>query len=234
MTHDPAAREVERIRAVYARRAQTGRERRYSLFEPAHLFQSQTLERALLRALRREGLTTLAGLRILDLGCGEAAWLRSLIRYGADASRLVGVDLREDILPRWNEDLHVAVACGDRLPFKPESFDIVSQLTMMSSVLDAGMRRAIAREMLRVLKPSGIILWYDFTVNPLNHDVAGIRLEQLRELFSGVEIRAQRVTLAPPLTRLLAPRAWLACEALERIPMLRTHLLATLKPSAVN
>ena len=83
--------------------------------------------------------------------------------------------------------------------------------------------------MLRVLRPGGTLLWYDFTVNPFNRDVAGVRLSQLRELFPGTTLRVERVTLAPPLTHLLAPRLWLACDALQRIPWLRTHLLATIR-----
>jgi len=100
---------------------------------------------------------------------------------------------------------------------------------MMSSVLDPGMRRTIVSEMLRVVRPGGILLWYDFTVNPFNRDVAGIRHGELCGLFQGAVVNASRVTLAPPLTRLLAPRAWLACEILAAIPWLRTHLFATVR-----
>jgi SAM-dependent methyltransferase len=223
-----AAREAQRIRDVYARRASSGRERRYSLFLPAHLFHAQALERALTRALRREQITTLAGQWILDIGCGGGSWLTGLTRFGALADCLYGVDLREEALPTKG-DANYAAASGGDLPFQSGSFDLVCQLTMMSSVLDISMRRRIAGEMLRVLRPGGRLLWYDFTVNPFNRDVTGIRLSQLRDLFPGATLHVERVTLAPPLTRLLAPRLWLACEAMEQIPWLRTHLLATIR-----
>ena len=226
-----AAREAERIRDVYARRARSGREERYSLFQPAHLFHAQSLERALVRSLGREGITTLAGLRILDVGCGGGSWLAGLTRFGAEPARLAGVDLRAEALAPAAE-IRRATGAGDWLPFASGAFDIVCQLTMMSSVLDGEMRQRIAAEMLRVLRPGGIVLWYDFTVNPLNRDVRGVRLPQLRALFPGAKLRAERVTLAPPLTRFLSRRAWLACTALEQIPWLRTHLLATIRPAA--
>ena len=36
------------------------------------------------------------------------------------------------------------------------------------------MKQAVAEEMLRVLKPQGLILWYDYHVNnPWNKDVRG-------------------------------------------------------------
>jgi ubiquinone/menaquinone biosynthesis C-methylase UbiE len=222
----PTQAEIDRIRAAYARRDRSGRDRRYSLFEPAHLFQTQSLERAVLGALRAAGLDSLSGLRILDVGCGGGGWLKGLVRYGAEASRLTGIDLREKVLVRGREGPELAVAAADSLPFSADSFDIVSQLTMMSSILDRAMRGRIAGEMLRVLRPGGLMLWYDFTVNPFNPDVAGIRPAELRVLFPATSMHWQRVTLAPPVTRILAPRAWMICEALERVPWFRTHLLA--------
>lgn len=227
-----AGDEANRIRAVYERRAASGRERRYSLFEPGHMFHSQSLERALVRVLRREGLTSLAGLRILDVGCGGGSWLAGLNRFGAEPQNLFGVDLRRAALPSDPSELNLAVASGDRLPFASQTFDLVFQLTMLSSVLQRNMRAAIAGEMLRVLKPSGILLCYDFTVNPFNPDVAGVRRAELDQLFPLTRIRTDRVTLAPPLTRLIAPRSWLLCELLEGIPWLRTHLLASIRPAA--
>jgi SAM-dependent methyltransferase len=137
------------------------------------------------------------------------------------------VDLRQEVLSGSRAEARLALASADSLPFVDDRFDVVCQLTMMSSVLDPGMRGCIAAEMLRVLRPGGLVLWYDFTVNPFNPDVAGIRPAELRELFRGTVMRWQRVTLAPPLARLLAPHSWMICEALERLPWLRTHVLAT-------
>jgi len=67
--------------------------------------------------------------------------------------------------------------CGDasRLPFKDGSFDIVMQFTVFTSILDREVKKAVATEMLRVLKADGIILWYDYHMNnPKNPDVKGI------------------------------------------------------------
>jgi ubiquinone/menaquinone biosynthesis C-methylase UbiE len=178
--------------------------------------------------LGREGITTLAPMRVLDVGCGGGSWLSGLTRFGADPDNLIGVDLRQEAL-RSSPVVRRAVSAADQLPFESYSFDMVCQVTMVSSILDGVMRTRIAAEMQRVLRPAGILLWYDFTVNPLNRDVKGVPLSELRALFPGASIRAQRVTLAPPLTRLLARRAWPVCEALELVPWLRTHLLAIVR-----
>jgi hypothetical protein len=51
----------------------------------------------------------------------------------------------------------------------------------------------------------------------------------LRRLFPGFAMRIRRVTLAPPLARLVAPRSRLAADLLERLPPLRTHILALIR-----
>ena len=233
MTLRDAAREAERIRSVYARRARRGREQRYSLFEPAHLFQAQSLEREMLRSLRAEGFDSLEGKRILDVGCAGGGWLAGLVRYGARSPDLYGIELREEILSQGSGQIQLLAADAGSLPFASASFDIVAQVTMMSSVLDWRLRRRIAAEMLRVLRPDGLVLWYDFTVNPFNRDVAGVKDGELRRLFPSAVIGVRRLTLAPPLTRFFAPRSWFACDTLERIPWLRTHILATIRRPAL-
>lgn len=221
--------EARRITAAYARRAASGVDERYSSFEPAHLFQLQGLERAVLQLLRQEGVRTLAGLRVLDVGCGDGGWLQGLVRYGAAPEHLVGVDMRRSVLPGRDCSTFM-VASADALPFQDASFDVVCQLTMLSSVLDDGIRRHIVSELLRVLRGSGVILWYDFVVNPFNPDVRGIGRKELSALFPDAALRVRSVTLAPLLTRQLAGRSWLACAALDAIPLLRTHLVAVIRP----
>jgi ubiquinone/menaquinone biosynthesis C-methylase UbiE len=58
------------------------------------------------------------------------------------------------------------------LEYSDESFDVVIQSTVFTSVLDINVKRQMASEMCRVLKPEGLILWYDYHVNnPWNADV---------------------------------------------------------------
>ena len=224
--------EPERIREAYARRAQRGLDNRYSLADPANLYLFQRRERALLGLLRRRGLLPLADTKIIDVGCGTGELLASFVRYGASPNDLAGVDLLEE---------RIATACGrypsidfragdaQRLPFDDESFDIALQFTLLSSVLDEEVRRNIAAETLRVLRPGGIIVWYDFIWNPANRDTRGIALGELRELYRGCPIDARRVTLAPPISRRLAPFSWTLCRLLEAAPFLCSHYLAAVE-----
>ncbi len=221
-------REMRRLRRSYAARRDGGRDDRYAPFEQANLFRLQGLERAIAAEFRRAGLLPWDGRTALDVGCGGGWWLRQLLRWGARPAEVLGIDALPEAIDaarRVHPDIGLLLSAGDALPFADASIDLVSQFTVFSSMLDAGVRRRAAAEMLRVLRPGGFVLWYDFTVNPTNRQTRGIGGREAVGYFAGCSIRSRRVTLAPPLARLVAPRSWLGAEMLECVPPLRTHLL---------
>ena len=223
--------EAERVRAAYARRAALGLDSRYDYTQPANLFIYQSRERVLLDLLRDASLLPLTGRRVLDVGCGGGGVLRDLLRYGATPEDLHGIDLLEDRVGRARELLpgsDIRLGDAQALPWDDASFDLTLGFTLLSSVVDEAARRRVIGEMTRVTRPGGRIILYDFWVNPANRDVRPLRRDDVRALFPGRPVHFQGTTLAPPLTRLLAglPGGWLACTALEVIPLLRTHFLA--------
>jgi ubiquinone/menaquinone biosynthesis C-methylase UbiE len=211
-----------------------GLDDRYAYWEPANLFVFQSRERALLSALRAASMLPLTGRKVLDAGCGDGAVLRDLLRYGAEAADLDGIDLLEDRVARARELTPGAqIEAGDvqAMPYQAASFDLVLAFTLLSSVTDAAARQRVASELLRVTKPGGLVVVYDFWMNPFNRDVKALKRESLRTLFPGRQIAFYGTTLAPPLTRLLlkAPGGWLAATLLEVIPFLRTHYVAAIR-----
>ena len=116
-------------------------------------------------------------------------------------------------------------ANGQDLPFKDESFDLALQFTAFSSVLDPEIKRDMAEAMLRVLKPDGGVLWYDFIWNPTNSQTKGIGLKEIKSLFPGCTFLVSRITLAPPLTRLLLPKYPRLVEWLSSLIIFNSHLL---------
>jgi SAM-dependent methyltransferase len=228
---DPSFRvEEERIRSAYAARAG---EACYAE-SVAGRFQIQERERQVLRLLDRHGFLPLSGKRILEVGCGTGKWLRDLIAWGADPENVFGVELLQASAARARRlcPQSVTVECANaaKLRFDSGSFDLVLQATVFTSVLDGDMKQAMAAEMLRVLRPNGLILWYDFFVrNPWNPYVQPVGRSEIRRLFPGCSLELRRVSLAPPLARLVAPRSWLACSIMARVPPLCTHYLGAFR-----
>ena len=236
----PASARVEeaRIHTVYAKRPRS--DARYSWLNPGHLFMMQEREHRLLTLLQRYGFTLLDTYKILEIGCGTGYWLREFVKWGVRPENITGVDLLSDRVAEAKKlcPEAVQVQCGSAatLAFPNNTFDLVLQSTVFTSVLDPSMKQQMASEMLRVVKGDGLILWYDYRVNnPWNSDVRGIKRQEISQFFPGCLLQLQRITLAPPLVRLLAPCSWLVCYVLGKVPWLCTHYLGVIrkKPTQV-
>jgi ubiquinone/menaquinone biosynthesis C-methylase UbiE len=224
--------DLDRLRHEYA-----DRQRRfagsdlYSPFNAGALFTQQQRQRDVLRILRRYGFYPLDGKHLLEVGCGNGGVLLEYLSFGASPTRLYGVDLLRDRLQEAHGRLpHLPLACADgqSLPYPAQCFDLLLQYTAFSSILDDGVKANLGREMLRVLKPNGLILWYDFWLNPTNPQTRGIRPAEIRKLFPGCRYEFHRITLAPPVARRIAPRAWGLALFLESLKVLNTHYLTAI------
>jgi len=205
----------------------------YSLFNTSNLFAMQLRQHAILQSLKQSGLTSLAGLSILEVGCGGGGVLTEHFGFGALPEKLFGVDLLFDRLLHAHQRLPASGlvnADGQSLPFPPHSFDLVLQFTAISSILDSEIRRHICDDMIRVVKPGGLILSYDFWLNPINPQTRGLRPREIRELFPNCQIRFHKITLAPPIARRLVPISWGLSYFLETLKIFNTHYLAAIRP----
>jgi SAM-dependent methyltransferase len=222
--------ESDAIRERYARRAAADVARRYGPFQPDDLLRAQANERALVALLRSRNLTSVGGLSVLEIGCGEGISLLQLIRLGFDPARMVGNDLREDALEAAGRILPASVrfVAGEAsvADFGGDRFDIVAQSTVFSSILDPALQGAVAERMWSLTRPGGAVLWYDLALdNPWNPDVRGVPLARVRTLFPEAAITARRVTLAPPIARAAARVHAALYRLLDAMPWLRSHLL---------
>ena len=226
--------EIERIRQEYASRAQRLEGNNiYSLFNPPQLFAIQQRQRAILKCMQRSGFYPLSEKRILEVGCGSGGVLLESLSFGARASRLHGTDLLLDRLQSTRQtilNLPLTNADGQNLPYAANRFDLTMQLTAFSSILDDVVKKNIALEMLRVTRPLGMILWYDFWLNPTNPQTRGIRPSEIRQLFPGCTYEFHKITLAPPLARRIVPFSWGLALLLESLKIFNTHYLVAIRP----
>lgn len=228
--------ETQRIASEYERRRREIADDFYALSKPANLFLRHSQEFAFQRALIKFGLIPLADKRILEVGCGTGQWFTFWQNLGAQPATLSGIELdanRAAESQRLFPQADIQVGDARELPWSNASFDIVFQSTVFTSVLDANYQTRIASEMLRVLKPGGLILWYDFQYNnPRNPNVRGIGRQRISQLFPDCRMKAWRCTLAPPLARRVAPWSRWFAGLLESIRFLNTHLVVgIIKPN---
>lgn len=226
--------DLQRIEVEYTRRAGSAAyQTLYSVFNAGNLHAIHSRERALMSLLRRNNLADLSNVRLLDVGCGSGGELLRWIGYGVRPENCSGIDLMPERIVSAQSRLPASVqlqqADASRLEYPDATFDIVTQFTVFSSILDGKLKKSIASEMLRVLKPAGCIIWYDFWLNPKNKQTRGVRMAEIHSLFPHSSIKGKRITLAPPIARRVAPLSNLLADVIELLP-LKTHWLVCIRP----
>ena len=218
--------------ALASRIEEDGAQGLYAHLSRAGRYIHTTRDSAFLTLLHRNGIDALGGLDIVEIGCGTGSLIRTLVHYGANPSLVEAVDMSSArAMATRQHHQRVAQADAAALPYTDASFDLVLAFTSFSAMLEDETRFSAASESMRVLRPGGIAVLYDFRINPTNREVRPVRKEQIREWYSGHRLEIERVTLAPPIVRALRGMPAL-CRPLERIPWLRTHLLAAIAKEA--
>jgi SAM-dependent methyltransferase len=225
--------ELERIRSTYRAR-DAASETPYHWNNPGYVAYMQSVERAVLRAFAQSSVS-LAGARVLDVGCGSGYFLHRLHEYGA--SECHGIDLMENRIAIGLErypTLKLRVGSATELPYANGAFDVVTQFTCLSSILDDDVRLAVAREMQRVAT-GGWMLSFDMRglwLGRLAHrrpsaddstQTVALDRHELRRLF-GEPAVLRRETLTFGLAELTGRRPLIGMT-LGTLPFLRSHLV---------
>ncbi len=175
-------------------------------------------------------------IKLFEIGCGNGQWFAEFATLGFNFANFAGIEIDPIRVTKAKDRIPFAdIQHGDasKLPWDDDSFDVVFQSTVFTSIKDESKQNEIASEMKRVCKKTGgFVLWYDFIYdNPSNPDVKGISKLQIKKLFEPWNCEFRSVTLAPPIARRVVPISWSLAEDLETFfPFLRTHLISVIKP----
>jgi SAM-dependent methyltransferase len=221
--------EIHRIIERYEKREKEGIDRQQAQFPVFRRFMKTEREKVYEQVIRKY-MKNVADAKIIEVGAGDGSNLEFFKTVGFQPENIYA----NELIPRKAESLKTLLTDSFvhegnalNLPFS-DDFDICFQSTVFTSIFDDDLKRKLADKMLDMLKPGGIILWYDFTFNnPGNKDVKGITKREIKILFPGAaDITFIRVTLAPPIGRRVG-RLYPLINFL--FPFLRSHVIAVIK-----
>jgi ubiquinone/menaquinone biosynthesis C-methylase UbiE len=207
--------------------AKTPKSYEYPWLNRGYMMQFREAEAAVLRHVSKRTGGSLRDRRILDIGCGAGGWIHELILWGAEPELIYGVDALGDRLEEARRKVplgvNLSLVNAAKLNFADSFFDLVLMFHSVSMMAEEQMRVSVASEALRVLKPGGAVLWYDFRYQrPAMRGLeCPIRKRDLRRWFPGCRFHLQSILAFPPISRRLA-RIWLPLwYLLKIIPPLR-------------
>ncbi|MEE9442257.1 MAG: class I SAM-dependent methyltransferase [candidate division Zixibacteria bacterium] len=206
---------------------------RYSLTKPGNKYNYKNLYNGI-EDLLLSAFSDLSEVKFLEVGCGELFWPEVFMEIGCRSENCFGTDILHQRMVKGREKgRHTAAVTSSvlELPFKSDSFDLICQLTLMTSISEDADRDMAVEEMLRVLKPGGYILWYDFRYNnPKNPYTRAIGKNELHELFAPLPVQLKTITVFPPLARKMPAAGVPLLKFINLFSMLRTHYLALIGP----
>ena len=96
---------------------------------------------------KQAGFSDIATIEVLDVGCYTGQWLRMLLEWGANPSKLHGVDLLEESIAKAKvlspAGVDFRVSNGWPLPYQDASMDVCAASTVFSSILSPSPMRAL-------------------------------------------------------------------------------------------
>lgn len=167
--------------------------------------------------------------KILDVGCASGNIFPLLNELGANKKNINGIDIRPNSIEDAKKifpDHSLSIMDARKLIYADNSFDLIITFTLFSSILESKYRKQIADEIIRVLKPGGVILYYDFRYkNPFNSNVIQINYNEIKNLFPMMEKKIKQITVFPPLVRKLGVLTKIFYPILSNIVFLNTHYI---------
>lgn len=220
------------IREIYAKLEPPGCDTWSPLHSNLELWHRARLMVEACHALRRIP-KPIDAIKALDVGCGVGRSSRLLVDLGVKPENLLGIDFRESAIAfarQQNTAIRFRSVSGlDDWP--DETFDLVVQCTVFSSIPSPSFRVQTAALMERSVGKDGYVLWWDLLkANPF---AGGDPLNPI-DLFGTRELLySRRVPLQPQVEeslRLLRGLSRLLTFLVNRCGHEPTHMMALFGP----
>lgn len=175
----------------------------------------------------------LNNLKVIEIGCSSGNMIDTLKRVGIKDKNIFGIDIRSERLKltkRKYPHSNIITMNATNITFENDTFDFITVFTLFSSIINPDIRKSIAKEIIRILKPGGFILFYDVRYNnPFNKNLVAIRIREIKRLFPKMQFKVDRVTILPPLVRMLGKANSYLYKYLSSINFLNTHYFIKIK-----
>lgn len=158
---------------------------------------------AVLRAMHRMSTLGLdvTSARVLEVGSGYGDGLRPLLLTGFLPRQLTGIDLMPERLAIATTRLPgMTFIHGDAADLRPHfddaSLDLVTEQFCFCHIPSIDVKKRIASEMLRVVRPGGFIMVHDWRLHAPSRGIYGINQARIREWFRVGDV-TERVAVYP-------------------------------------
>jgi SAM-dependent methyltransferase len=217
--------EADKVKERYQRRQAKMSASLYDARRPYVRYSTQEREDCYEQGLKAH-FEELSDLKIIEIGAGAGGNISFFKRIGIQPKNIFANELipeRVQALRAAHPDIHIIEGDATALDLSlMNQFDIVFQSTVFTSILDDSFKIKLASVMTELMKPGGLLLWYDFIYNnPSNKDVRGVGAEEVRLLFPELDFCFAKITLAPPIGR----RVGGLYPFFNLFPFLRTHIV---------
>jgi 2-polyprenyl-3-methyl-5-hydroxy-6-metoxy-1,4-benzoquinol methylase len=217
--------EADNVKERYKRRQLEKSASLYDVQRPYVRHATKEREDAYEQGLRAH-FDSLENLKVIEIGAGAGGNISFFKRLGIQPENIYANELipeRAQALRAAHPDINIIEGDATVLDSSMmQQFDIVFQSTVFTSILDDVFKSKLASVMTQLMKPSGIMLWYDFIYNnPSNKDVKGVGMEEVLQLFPELSLCFSKITLAPPIGR----RVGNLYRFFNLLPILRTHVV---------
>ncbi len=190
----------------------------------------QERERKLITKILYPFLSPANKMKILEVGCGAGYNLHILLGLGFMPQNLFGNDIIPDRIEQAKtflpSNVNLLLEDAASLPFPNSYFNAVYASTVFSSILDEEVQTLVSKEMWRLIKPGGGVIFYDFIYNnPNNQDVRAVKIKKIKTLFPDGKLNTWKITLAPPISRFVTKIHPYMYNVFNIFPILRSHVL---------